>query len=441
MHSLKPAPQRALPAHTKSAVDPARAEREADDVAHRVVTHASLAGWGRRGCPCGGGCPRCRPAASNSAPAPAPAHVAQALASGGRPLEAADRRFMESRFGVDFSGVRVHDGARARTTAESLGAEAFAFGEHVVFGAAASRRRERRLLAHELAHVLQQRASGARVQRKDKPKPAAVPADDPAFLEWWKLVTGFEGPLAAWMANPANAADKGGQTNWGVTKQGYLQHAKALGLDPTEEGFAALTPEQAMRFGRMMWKASGASRIKNPGVAIVLADWYWGGITLRRLTALLKAKGHVGSYDKGSPSQATTDFINTLPPEELIELMSDAKAEQYRAHAKEDPTQQQFLAGWLKRSETRRTQARQFAAPPEADADAQLSLWERAQRALGQAARAETADERAAACKRLQAAIAAIDRREAAGFAHEEEADSMRRLRDELRQALARIGG
>ena len=48
--------------------------------------------------------------------------------------------------------------------------------------------------------------------------------------------------------------------------------AKALGLDPSDAAFNAMTPEQAMRFGLMVWKASGASRINNTGVAIVLGD-------------------------------------------------------------------------------------------------------------------------------------------------------------------------
>ena len=67
---------------------------------------------------------------------------------------------MEARFGVDFSGVRVHDDARAAASAAELDAAAFTVGDDVVFG---SGRYEpggyegRRLLAHELAHTVQQR--------------------------------------------------------------------------------------------------------------------------------------------------------------------------------------------------------------------------------------------------------------------------------------------
>lgn len=354
----------------------------------------------------------------------------------GRALGDAERAFMEPRFGADFASVRVHDDARAQALLDAAGADALALGEQVALGRGADRRA---LLAHELAHVLQQRESGVRPQFKgQKPAPPA-PGVDPKFWQWWKLVVGFEGSLEAWKANPANAADKGGETNWGVTKKLYLAKAQALGLAPTEEGFAALTPDQAMRFGQMMWKASGASRIANTGVAIVVADWYWGGIHLKRLTALLGKRGFKASYEQGSPSKATTDFINTLPADELVQEMSDAKGEQYHAIAKADPKQKPFLGGWLARNETRRAQAEPFAA--QAAAPQGLSMWERGQRALRLAARAETASERDAARSALDDAVAAIDRRERAGFAHAEEEVSMRELRRELREARRGVEG
>lgn len=432
MRSPQPVPRFAT-SQRAAAIANAAAERDADDSANRVLAHTSpvAAALPQRACRCGDGCPRCRPAAPVAAAAP-PA-LASALGSGGRPLDAAESDFMEPRFGADFSSVRIHVGALARAAADALGASP----------SPSSRCPDRRLLAHELAHVLQQRRGGARLQLKGNGgKPKAAPAVDPAFWEWWKLVAGFEGSLDAWKAQPANAADRGGETNWGVTKKTYLVKAKALGLEPTEEGFAALTPEQAMRSGHMMWKASGARRIANTGVAIVLADWCWGGITLKRLTALLKAKGFDASYELGSPSKATTDFMNTQPLDELVQLMSDAKAEQYEAFAKEDPKQQPFLAGWLGRNEARRAQAQPFAAAPAAATDAdRLDLWGRAQRALRQAASAETAAERDAARAALQGVVAAIDRREAAGFAHAEESLALRMLRDELRQAKAGLDG
>ena len=84
----------------------------------------------------------------------------------GRPLDDATRAFMESRFGYDFSGVRVHTDGRATESARSLGAEAYAIGNDVVFAApnyAPATPAGVRLLAHELTHVVQQgRAGGPR---------------------------------------------------------------------------------------------------------------------------------------------------------------------------------------------------------------------------------------------------------------------------------------
>jgi hypothetical protein len=66
---------------------------------------------------------------------------------------------MEARFRSDFSRVRIHVDGQAATSAERLNAAAYAIGQHIVFGRgqyAPSTEAGRRLLAHELAHVVQQ---------------------------------------------------------------------------------------------------------------------------------------------------------------------------------------------------------------------------------------------------------------------------------------------
>lgn len=70
---------------------------------------------------------------------------------------------MGQRFGEDFSNVRLHEGADAQASAEKLEARAYTFGEHVVLGRTAAppdTSEGKRLLAHELAHVVQQRRGG-----------------------------------------------------------------------------------------------------------------------------------------------------------------------------------------------------------------------------------------------------------------------------------------
>jgi len=85
------------------------------------------------------------------------------LRGGGESLAAPVRGFFENRLGHDFSRVRVHTGASAGATARALGALAYTMGNDIVFGAgqyAPETSDGRRLLAHELTHVVQQGAAG-----------------------------------------------------------------------------------------------------------------------------------------------------------------------------------------------------------------------------------------------------------------------------------------
>jgi len=102
-------------------------------------------------------------------PAPvAPAIVDEGLSSPGRPLDTSTRTFMETRFGHDFSQVKVHENSRAATSATAINAKAYTLGSHIVFAAGQYQpesNQGRRLLAHELAHTVQQGGTAARVQR------------------------------------------------------------------------------------------------------------------------------------------------------------------------------------------------------------------------------------------------------------------------------------
>ena len=92
----------------------------------------------------------------------APASVDRILASPGRPLDPALRQDMEQRFSHDFSRVRVHSGGDAEQSAREVNANAYTAGHNIVFGAARfapGTREGRRLIAHELTHVMQQSGS------------------------------------------------------------------------------------------------------------------------------------------------------------------------------------------------------------------------------------------------------------------------------------------
>jgi proteasome lid subunit RPN8/RPN11 len=129
----------------------------ADGSRHRPGVKAPAVGLAGRRCACGGHagvdgeCAQCR---------------AKRLArqrAAGRPLEQSTRRNMEARFGRDLGAVRIHTGSEAAASAQALGAAAYTLGQTIVFNAnryAPQTPSGRRLIAHEVAHVIQQERGG-----------------------------------------------------------------------------------------------------------------------------------------------------------------------------------------------------------------------------------------------------------------------------------------
>ena len=162
-------------------------EQEADRVADQVVRMPEPA-IQRQCAACaadGPPCPACEeedsvPVSRKAAGATegeAPASVHSVIRSPGQPLTASARAFFEPRFGQDLSQVRVHTDEVAQQSAREVNALAYTVGSHVVFDAgryAPHSTAGQRLLAHELAHVMQQQAGGvdATIQRE---------CSDPAF--------------------------------------------------------------------------------------------------------------------------------------------------------------------------------------------------------------------------------------------------------------------
>lgn len=153
-------------------------EREADLVAEHVVANGSHAD-----------APEVMPGRSRPVPSvdahgsgmTTPASVEETLARAGRPLDAALRRDMEQQFGHDFSGVRLHSDEAAARSAHEMSAHAYTVGNHVVFGSnqfAPGTATGRRLMAHELTHVVQQGGAGRLSLQRDEKK--GKPKDDAA---------------------------------------------------------------------------------------------------------------------------------------------------------------------------------------------------------------------------------------------------------------------
>jgi len=102
-----------------------------------------------------------RPESGNAVSAPD--SVGRVLTGSGKPLDPALRQDMENRFRHDFSGVRVHSGPAAEQSAQELSALAYTVDHNIVFGAGQfnpDAQAGRRLIAHELTHVVQQTGSG-----------------------------------------------------------------------------------------------------------------------------------------------------------------------------------------------------------------------------------------------------------------------------------------
>jgi outer membrane protein OmpA-like peptidoglycan-associated protein len=142
-------------------------EQEADRVAEQVMCmpdsqarqNSGVSGWAQA--------PSMnlqRSATHQTAPSPVPPIVHEVLHSPGQPLDTATRAFMEPRFGYDFSRIRIHTSGRAAETAQMVNARAFTINRDIFFGQGEYQpdsNQGRRLIAHELTHVMQQGAARA----------------------------------------------------------------------------------------------------------------------------------------------------------------------------------------------------------------------------------------------------------------------------------------
>ena len=114
-----------------------------------------------------------------------PPIVQDVLGSSGQALDAGTRQTMEARFQHDFSRVRVHTDGQAGASARAVKAKAYTVGRDVVFspGRYSCGAEGQRLLAHELAHVVQQsrggqkpaRARASPLRRRPRLQPRALP--------------------------------------------------------------------------------------------------------------------------------------------------------------------------------------------------------------------------------------------------------------------------
>jgi len=116
-------------------------------------------------------------AIAQRAPRTDAAHIQRTLDHAGTGLDAHTRTLMESRFRNDFADVRIHTDADAAHSARALQARAYTAGRDIVFGAGQYRPHSaqgRKLIAHELAHVVQQNQAGPTDHAEERADRAAT---------------------------------------------------------------------------------------------------------------------------------------------------------------------------------------------------------------------------------------------------------------------------
>jgi Domain of unknown function (DUF4157)/HNH/ENDO VII superfamily nuclease with conserved GHE residues len=231
-------------------------EREAELVADQIL-RVSVPCPTRRG----------RAESGPSTPGSIGAAGAGLLPPHGRPLDAATRAFMEPRFGCDFSRVRIHAGADAESSAAALSARAYTVGHHIVFGAdqfSPGSRRGQRLLAHELAHVVQQTGSLVR--------PAGVTGND-----WQVSSLNVAGGLQRQAVSVQRDVDTETQANWARLGPSIREQVQDLDRE-CDRWIQIITAAQIARASatRSEWLAQ--LRIMSRNIQDVDSDSKWGAV-------------------------------------------------------------------------------------------------------------------------------------------------------------------
>lgn len=167
------------------------------------------------------------------------------------------RSSMESGFGVDFSGVKVHTDSEAKKASESLQAKAFTYGNHIYFNSEKfnpNSKTGKELLAHELTHVVQQGATSmSEIQRDENEAEPASTEESEFEFDFNLLPPSIQFSLGQWMleANTSRVALQFTQglmrTRFGYNYGGNLTLGSHRPSGSTELGFNPHSSE--MSFG------------------------------------------------------------------------------------------------------------------------------------------------------------------------------------------------
>ncbi|HYW14089.1 MAG TPA: DUF4157 domain-containing protein [Longimicrobium sp.] len=221
----------------------------------------------------------------------------------GQPLDAGTRSAMEARFDHDFSRVRVHSDSEAARAAGSLGARAYTVGRNIVFGRdeyAPGNRSGKTLLAHELAHVVQQGRSPIDTRSVE---PAGSPAEREAHAAA-AAVAGGGGPVRV------TAASQGINRDVGWAQRGPLPDPYGMGYN-TILTHAGAPAEPAIRDLASLEKADLSVDVQE----------FWA-MPAGRADAVLALQPHA----KGTGAEAWFPILRTMPanPMALLDPYSGA---------------------------------------------------------------------------------------------------------------------
>jgi hypothetical protein len=103
----------------------------------------------------------------------------QSLSPSGASLPASSNHFFKARLGHDFSNVKIHTGKEAETSANDIEAKAYTVGDHIVFNRNQYNPHSfegKKLLAHELAHIMQQRLGAVAQEFIQPQRSTPIPA-------------------------------------------------------------------------------------------------------------------------------------------------------------------------------------------------------------------------------------------------------------------------
>lgn len=181
-----------------------------------------------------------REATGDRAAALAPPVVGRVLADAGQSLDPTAQRSMEARFGHNFARVRVHTGSDADASAQALHAHAYTVGSDIVFRHGQYEphtSRGQRLLAHELAHVVQQSGAASSANAPIEVAPSNHPSERDADHA---AATAMSGGSAAVHASRSvgraiQRQSAGGEDEHKRTDAGLPSSVPQLHLDPAIE--------------------------------------------------------------------------------------------------------------------------------------------------------------------------------------------------------------